>query len=59
MATVLWEIQMCAVPSHGIPIGITFLWTSLPISSFVTAKLWPRSGYRGGRVSETKGDALA
>ena len=29
------------------------------ISSFVTTGLWPRSGYRGGRVSETKGNALA
>ena len=28
------------------------------ISSFLTAGLWPRSGYRGGRVSET-GNALA
>jgi len=31
MATVSWEVQMCAVPSHGIPIGMTFLWTSLCI----------------------------
>jgi len=30
MATVSWEI-MCVVPSHGIPIGTAFLWTSLMI----------------------------
>ena len=29
------------------------------ISSFVTAGLWTQSGYQGGRVSETKGNALA
>jgi len=29
------------------------------ISSFVTAGLWSRSGYRSGRVSETQGKALA
>jgi len=33
--------------------------TRCSISSFVTAGLWPRSGYQGGRVSETKGNALA
>jgi len=33
--------------------------TRCSISGFVTAYLWPRSGYRGGRVSETKGNALA
>ena len=33
--------------------------TRCSISSFVTAGLWLRSGYRGGRVSETKGNALA
>jgi len=29
------------------------------ISSFATAGLWPRSGYRGGRVSKTKSNTLA
>jgi len=29
------------------------------INSFVTAGLWSRSGYPGGCVSETKGNALA
>ena len=29
------------------------------ISCFVTAGLWPRSGYWDGHVSETKGDAVA
>ena len=33
--------------------------TRCSISSFVTAGLWLRSGFRGGRVSETKGNALA
>ena len=33
--------------------------TRCSISSFVTAGLWSRSGYRGGRVGETKGNALA
>ena len=33
--------------------------TRCSISSFVKAGLWPGSGYRGGCVSETKGDALA
>jgi len=33
--------------------------TRCSISSFVTAGLWFRSGYRVGRVSETKGNALA
>jgi len=28
-------------------------------SSFVTAGLWPRCGYRSSRVSETKDNALA
>jgi len=28
--------------------------TRCSISSFVTTGLWSRSGYRGGRVSETK-----
>ena len=33
--------------------------TRCSISSFVTGGLWSRSGYRGGRDSETKGNALA
>jgi len=33
--------------------------TRCSISSFVTAGLLSRSGYWGGRVSETKGDAAA
>jgi len=32
--------------------------TRCSISSFATARLWPRSGYRGGHVSETKGNVL-
>jgi len=32
--------------------------TRCSISSFETAGLWPWSGYRGGRVSETKSNAL-
>jgi len=32
--------------------------TRCSISSFVTAGLWPRSYYQGGRVSETKGNAF-
>jgi len=31
--------------------------TRCSISSFVTTELWSRSGYRGGRVNETKGIA--
>jgi len=63
MATVLWEIQMCAVPSHpmgcfsslvshGIPIGITFLWTSLPMHVTLSVK-YPLTFYRGSRGTET------
>ena len=33
--------------------------TRCSISCFVTAGLWSQSGYRGGRVSETKGNTLA
>ena len=33
--------------------------TGYSITSFVTAGLWPRSGRRSGRISETKGNALA
>ena len=33
--------------------------TRCSISSFVTAGLWPRSGYQGCRVSDTKSSALA
>jgi len=33
--------------------------TRFSISNSVTARLWPRSGCGGGRVSETKGNALA
>ena len=32
--------------------------TRCSIICFVTAGLWPQSGYRGGHVSETKGSAL-
>jgi len=42
-----------------IPIEYGRCVTRCSISSFVTAGLWPRPGYRGGRVSETKGNALA
>jgi len=45
--------------SVRIPIGYGGRVTRCSISSFVTAGLWPRSGYRDGRVSETKGNALA
>jgi len=45
--------------SVRIPIeyGGRVTWCS--ISSFVTAGLWPRPGYRGGRFSETKFNPLA
>ena len=32
--------------------------TGYSINSFVTAGLWPRSGHRGGRFSETKGNVF-
>ena len=40
--------------SVRIPIEYAGRVTRCSISSFVTAGLWPRSGYRGGRVSEAK-----
>ena len=43
IAAVAWDIQMCAIPSHGgvshgIPIGMTFLWTSLTIHQACTTR---------------------
>jgi len=45
-------------PSVNIPIEYGDRVTRCSISSFVTVGLWPRSGYWGGHVSETKGNAL-
>jgi len=45
--------------SVRIPIVCCGRVTRCSISSFVTAGLRPRTGCRGGRVSETKGNALA
>jgi len=45
--------------SISVPIEFGGRVTRCSISSFVTAGLWPRSGYRDGRVSETKGNTLA
>jgi len=43
--------------SVRIPIEYGGRVTRCSISCFVTAGLWPRSGYRGGSVSESKGNA--
>jgi len=43
--------------SVRIPIEYGGRVTGCSISCFVTAGMWPRSGYRGGSVSESKGDA--
>ena len=45
--------------SVRIPIEYVGRVTQCSISSFETAGLWQRSGYRGGRLSETKVNALA
>jgi len=45
--------------SVRIPIECGGRVTRCSISSFVTAGLWLRSGYRGGRDGETKSNALA
>jgi len=46
---------------HGVKIPIEYggRVTRCSINSFATAGLWSRSGFRGGRVSETQSNALA
>jgi len=54
----LSELLLTGYQFSSVRIPIKYV-TRCSISSFVTAGLWSRSGYRSGRVSERKDNALA